>query len=106
MARRVRPAAAAAVEGLRALQVAKFRARLDRLPRVCDVYDFDAERGQLQQRIAALEVGEVVHVQAWELAPELVATAGLRSGFDRSGPSCFRIEDDELVPDRVLPVYD
>ena len=39
------------------------------------------------------------HLQAWELADELVAVAGLRSRFDQSGPKCFRIDGDELVPE-------
>jgi hypothetical protein len=103
VARRKQRPPAVAVEGIRGLQVAKFRARLDGLPETFDsandVYDHRPERRQILARIEMLEAGEVVHVQAWELADELGAVAGLRSRWDRSGPKCFRIECDELVPE-------
>ena len=38
-------------------------------------------------------------LQAWELARELLPAVGLKSGFDRSGPKCFRIVGDELMPE-------
>lgn len=107
MARRMRPETAVAVHGIRGLQAACFRARLDRLIGADSVvYDFSAERDQLARRIAALEVGEAVSLQAWELAGELVAVAGLKSRFDQSGPKCFRIEGDALMPEhyeRIVP---
>ena len=88
-----------AVVGVRALQSAKFEARLDRLPTASDIYDFSRERDDLSWRIAQLQAGEDVHVQAWELARELLPAVGLKSGFDRSGPQCFRIVGDKLVPE-------
>jgi hypothetical protein len=45
------------------------------------------------------EAGEDVHVQASELARELLPAVGLKSGFDRSGPRCFRIVGEGLVPE-------
>ena len=109
MARRMRPETAVAVKGARALQAAAFRARLERLPVSTDVYDFSHERDDLEHRIAQLDAGRAVYIQAWELAAELVASAGLRSRWDRSGPRCFRIEGDELIPEdyeRVSSVPD
>ena len=99
MARLMRAAAAVAVVGVRGLQIAKFRSRLDRLPLATDVYDFSAERDRLRSRIAQLEAGEDVLLQAWELARELLPAVGLKSGSDRSGPKCFRIVGDELMPE-------
>ena len=99
MARRMKPETAVAVVGVRGLQIAKFRSRLDRLPTSSGVYDFSRERDQIEQRIVELEAGEDVHVQAWELALELLRAVGLKSGFDRSGPRCFCIVGDELVPE-------
>ena len=92
---------AVAVEGLRALQITKFRSRLERLPESSggDWYDHGPERRRVLARIAELEAGEVVHLQNWELADELVVVAGLRSRWDRSGARCFRIEGDELIPE-------
>jgi hypothetical protein len=103
VARRKQRPPAVAVEGIRGLQVAKFRSQLDRLPETFDaaddVYDHRPERRRVLARIAELEAGEVVHLQAWELAQELVPVAGLRSRWDRSGPKCFRIEGDQLIPE-------
>jgi len=89
-----------AITGVRGLQIAAFRARLDRLPVATDVYDFSRERDDLQHRIAQLEAGRAVHVQAWELAHELLPQVGLKSGFDRSGPRCFCIEGEDLIRQR------
>ena len=99
MARKLKPATAVAVVGVRALQAAKFRRQLDKLPVSSEIYDFSRERDQLWERIAQLEAGEDVHVQASELARELLPAVGLKSGFDRSGPRCFRIVGDGLVPE-------
>jgi hypothetical protein len=100
MARKLRAETAVQMIGVRALQVARFRSRLDRLPTSSDVYDFSAERDQLRQRIAALEAGEDVQLQTWELADELLPMVGLRSRFDRSAPRVFRIAGDSVVPDQ------
>lgn len=99
MARRMKPETAVAVVGIRGLQIAKFRSRLDRLPVSTDVYDFSREREQLRERIAQLEAGEDVHLQASELARELLPAVGLKSEFDRSGPRRFCIVGNELVPE-------
>ena len=99
MARRMRAETAVAVVGIRALQLAAFQRRLDGLPESSEVYNFGAERDQLEQRIAQLEAGEAVHLQAWELASELVVVAGLKSRFDQSAPKCWRIAGDELIPE-------
>ncbi|MGP4058889.1 hypothetical protein ACTWP6_29430 [Mycobacterium sp. 4D054] len=80
------------------MQVAKFRADLEKLPTVTDIYDFGLQRALLEMKIAALQAGEAVEVQAVELADELLSKAGLRSRFDRTGMRLFRIEDDRLVP--------
>jgi hypothetical protein len=98
VARRKQRPPAVAVEGIRGLQIAKFRSRLERLPESFDgVYDHGSERRRVLDRIAGLEAGEVVHLQAWELAEELVPLAGLKSRFDNSGSKCFRIEGDQLI---------
>jgi hypothetical protein len=100
VARRKQRPPTVAVEGIRGLQVAKFRSRLARLPESFDgVYDHGPERRRVLARIAELEADDVVHLQAWELADELVPLAGLRSRFDQSGPKCFRIEGDDLIPE-------
>jgi hypothetical protein len=93
--------ATVAVDDIRALQVAKFQARLARLPGSTDVYDFDrsGERALLQRRIAQLEVGEVVHLQTWELADELKAVVWARWRRTLGTPKCFRIEGNELIPE-------
>ena len=96
MARKLKPETA--VVGVRALQAAKFRSQLDKLPVSSEIYDFSRERSGLLERIAQLEAGEDVHVQASELATELLPTPGLKSGFDRFGSKCFRIVGDELRP--------
>ena len=107
VARRKQRPPAVAMEGIRGLQVAKFRSRLARLPESFDgVYDHGPERRRVLARIAELEAVDVVHLQAWELADELVPLAGLRHRFDQSGPKCFRIVGDELIPEdyeRVFP---
>ncbi len=99
MARKLKPETAVAVVGVRALQAAKFRSQLEKLPVSSEVYDFSRERNLLLERIAQLEAGGDVYVRASELAPELLPAVGLRSGFDRSGPRCFRIVGDKLVPE-------
>lgn len=102
MARRIRPETAIQVVGVRGVQAAKFRADLEKLPTVTDIYDFGPQRALLEKRIAALVAGEDVELQASELADELLSVAGLRSRFDRgSGVRIFRIEDDRLVPVHV-----
>jgi hypothetical protein len=71
VARRKPRPASAVVEGIRASQVERFRARLERLPESSSfngVYDHGPERRRILDRIAELEAGEVVHLQAWELA--------------------------------------
>ena len=69
MARRKQRPPAVVVEGIRPLQIAKFRTRLKRLPESFNgVWDHGPERRQILDRIAELETGEVVHLQAWELA--------------------------------------
>ncbi len=96
MARRRRPTAATVVaEGIRGFQAARFQARLDGLSPARPT--FDRERARLQERICQLEAGAVVHVEAWELAEELVAVAGLRSRWDVAPRACFRIEGDGLI---------
>ena len=99
MARRMKPETAVALVGVRALQAAKFRSRLDKLPVETDVYDFRVERDHLLERIGQLEAGADVHVQAWELAAELLPVVGLKSRFESSGPKCFRITGDQIVPE-------
>jgi hypothetical protein len=63
------------------------------------IYDYSGHRSFLRQQIARLEAGEDVYVQAWELADELAAVAGLKSRRDQAGPKCFRITGDRLVPE-------
>ena len=99
MARKMRAETAVQVIGVRALQSAAFQLRLDRLPASSDIYDFTGERDHLRQRIAALDAGEDVQLQAWELADEILPVVGLRSRFSHSGPKCFRIIGDQLVPE-------
>lgn len=107
MARRIKPETALAIAGVRGLQVAQFRRRLDKLPaEPNDVYDFSRERDNLDRRIAGLEAGEDVSVAAWELAAELLPTAGLTSRRDRSGPKCFRFVGDALMPEEYERVSD
>ena len=89
---------------MRALQSARFQDRLERLPRSSDVWSFDGERTRLVERIAALEIGDDICLQAWELADELVAVVGLKPRFDQCGPRCFRITGDELVPEEYEKV--
>lgn len=79
------------------MQAAKFRADLEKLPTVTDVYDFGPQRALLEKKIAALVAGEDVELRAGELADELLSVAGLRSRFDRSGVTSFRITRDRLV---------
>lgn len=98
MARRIRPETAVQVVGVRGVQAAKFRADLEKLPTVTDIYDFGPQRALLEKRIAVLVAGEDVDVQAGELADELVAVVGLKSRFDMSGPRCFRTTGDSLEP--------
>jgi hypothetical protein len=100
VARRIKPETAVAIAGVRGLQVAEFRRRLDKLPaEPTDVYDFSRERDNLSERITGLEAGADVHVGAWELAAELLPTVGLKSKWERSGPKCFRIVGDEVMPE-------
>jgi hypothetical protein len=107
VARRKQRPLAVAVAGIRGLQIVKFRSRLERLPESFDgVYDHGPERRRILDRIGELEGGEVVHLQAWELADELVAVAGLRSRWDQSGPKCFRIAGDELIPEEYERLSD
>jgi len=98
MARRLRPETAVAVAGIRALQVAHMREQLGKLPPSSDLYDHSGQRAYLEARVAELQAGEPVHLQRWELAGELVAVAGLRSRWDRSGPGYFLIDGDQLAP--------
>lgn len=99
MAKRIRPETAIRVAGVRGVQAAKFRADLEKLPTHTDVYDFGLQRAVLEEKIAALQAGAVVHLQGYELAGELLSVSGLRSRFDLSGPRCFRIVNDELMPE-------
>ena len=99
MARRIRPETAVQVVGVRGVQAAKFRADLEKLPTVADIYDFGPQRVFLEQQITRLEDGADVHVQAAHLADELLPMAGLKSRFDRSGARCWRITGDGMVPD-------
>ena len=88
-----------AAVGARALQVAHFRERMDKLPRSAEIYNFEPERKQLKRRIDALRAGQAVCVQAWELADALVPLTGLESRWDQSGPRVFMLtEKDELKP--------
>jgi hypothetical protein len=101
VAGRMRPETAVAVRGIRGLQIAKFRSRLERLPEAGfdGVYDHSPERRRVVDRIAGLESGDDVYLQAWELADELLPVAGLKSRWDPSGPKCFRMSGDRLVPE-------
>lgn len=83
---------------MRGVQAAKFRADLEKLPTVTDIYDYGPQRALLEQRIARLEGGADVHVQAGDLADSLVSLAGLKGRFDMSGPRCFRLAGDHLEP--------
>jgi hypothetical protein len=97
----MRTETAVVVGGIWGLQIAKFLSRLERQPESSfdGSYGYGPERRRIMARIAELEAGEDVHVQAWELADELVAVVGLRSRWDQSGPKCLRISGDELIPE-------
>ena len=99
MARRMKPETAVSILGVRGLQIAKFQARLNRLPTSTEVYDFSRERDQLLHRIAQLEAGDDVYLQAWELADELLPAVGMKSRWSRGGPRSFRVVGDELLPE-------
>ncbi len=99
MARRIRAETALKISGVRKLQAKKLRAEAAKLPTSIEVYDFRRQRDYLLGKIEALEAGEDVRLQGFELADELLEVAGLRNRFDRFAPRLWRITGDELVPD-------
>jgi hypothetical protein len=89
------------VDDVRTLQVVRFQKILERhWPRVGDSFDRHGRCVRTQQRIAELEAGVDVHLQCWELAPELKAAVEARWGLQLvTYPRCYRITGDELLPD-------